>query len=131
MQFKSKLLKFSNKKCQFSSKKLHGCFNGSPCDNVKNSERLINLIDFVIDEKKRISDVKDIYEKLCSLYSNELYSGDCKKYLDSIGINQLLLLAQLLKEHSLSDDFEIQDKFYKRIDSHVRRRVGKYCSREE
>ena len=98
----------------------------SPFDNVKNSERLINLIDFVIDEKKKISDVKDIYENLCSLYSNELYSGDCKKYLDSIGINQLLLLAQLLKEHSLSDDFEKQDELYKRIDSHVRRRVGKY-----
>ncbi|NLV90595.1 MAG: hypothetical protein GX032_03920 [Tenericutes bacterium] len=31
----SKILKFSNKKCQFSSKKLHGCFNGSPCGSGK------------------------------------------------------------------------------------------------
>ena len=103
----------------------------SPFDNVKNSERLIDLIDFVIDEKKKISDVKDIYEKLCSLYSDELYCGECKKYLDSIGINQLLLLAQLLKKHALSDDFEEQDEFYKRIDSHVRKRVGKYYLRGE
>ena len=30
-----KLLKFMSKKAQFSSKKLFGCFNWSPCGSVK------------------------------------------------------------------------------------------------
>ncbi|MBQ9012109.1 MAG: SEC-C domain-containing protein [Bacilli bacterium] len=35
MQFRSKLLKYSSKKAQFSNKKLLSCFNSSPCGSGK------------------------------------------------------------------------------------------------